>query len=102
MRHNNRGFTLIELITVFVVIFIIAVVIWGGVITVICKGNFWYSEDSVLKQLKNDHPDITEVLRTERHVVSDSIITVRENGIARNYCLDTDVLWNYEFVNCTS
>lgn len=100
MLKRNDGFTLVELM---IVIAIIAVIVIGGYVIMlktICQGNFWYSEDGILKELKIDHPQITEVLKTTRNVFDKSIILVMENGEKTEYCLDTNIMWNYEFSKC--
>jgi prepilin-type N-terminal cleavage/methylation domain-containing protein len=98
MLKLNNGFTLIELLIVIAIVGIL-----GGyvlVIGIICKGNYWYSEDSALRELKADHPKVTEIIKSKRNVFRKSIITVKEYGVNHDYCLDTNVLWNYEFSEC--
>lgn len=95
---NNKGYTLIELLIVLAIIAIVAAWIFGAV--TLCRGNFWFSTNSVLRELKVEHPQVTEVLKTERNVFDKSVITVKENGLNHNYCLDTDILWNYKFSEC--
>lgn len=99
MLKRNRGFTLIELLLVIVCVLIIGVWILG--IKIICQGNFWFSEEGALREFKIDHPAVTEIIKTKRHVFDKSVITVKENGETRDYCLDSDVLWNYEFSKCS-
>ncbi|MDD5650680.1 MAG: prepilin-type N-terminal cleavage/methylation domain-containing protein [Candidatus Nanoarchaeia archaeon] len=92
---KNKGFTLIELMVVIVIIVLLFVVGFG--IFGILKGNFWYSEDKVFQVLKTERPEITELISTQRHVFGKSIIKVRENGAVRIYYLDTNVLFSYSF-----
>ena len=99
MLKRNEGFTLIELLIVIVIVGVLVVWMLGA--KVICQGNFWYSDDGVLRELKADHPKVTELLKTKRNVFAKSIITVKEGGVNHDYCLDTDVLWNYEFSECS-
>jgi prepilin-type N-terminal cleavage/methylation domain-containing protein len=98
MLKQNNGFTLIELLTVVVIIGVLVIGVLG--IGVIGRGNFWYSDDGVLREIKADHPGVIEVLKTKRNVFAKSVITVKENGVNHDYCLDTDVFWNYEFSEC--
>jgi prepilin-type N-terminal cleavage/methylation domain-containing protein len=92
---KNKGFTSVELIVV-IVILALGFAVGFGVFGVL-KGNFWYSEDKVFQVLKSEHPQITELVSTQRHVFGKSIIKVRENGAVRIYYLDTNVLFNYSF-----
>jgi prepilin-type N-terminal cleavage/methylation domain-containing protein len=96
LRRKN-GFTLVEVMIVMGLIAISAVVVYGFIITVICRGNFWFSEEGVLRELKVDHPGVTEILKTERNVHAKSVITVKEDGFNHVYYLDSDMLWNYKF-----
>lgn len=98
---KNRGFTLIEVVTVVVMVFALFILLFGAVITGIGKGNFWFSESSVLRELQVNHPEVTRVLKTERNVYSDSVITIEnKDGSRSDYCLDSDILWNYSFSAC--
>jgi len=99
MLKRNGGFTLIELLIAVAVIGIVVVGFFG--IGVVYHGNYWYSNDSVLQELKVDYPETTEVLKTKRNVFAKSVITVRENGVNRDFCLDTNVLQNYKFSDCS-
>lgn len=65
----------------------------GGVI----KGNFWYTNEGVLKELKNEHAGISEIVSTKRRMFRRSLITVKENGVKQDYFLDTNIFWNYTF-----
>lgn len=97
MLKRNGGFTLIELL--FVLMLVLAVGVIG--IGFLGHGNFWYLESDVLKVLRADHPEVSEVLKTHRNVFAKSIVTVKEGAIIRDYCLDTDIFWNYEFSTCS-
>jgi hypothetical protein len=90
------------MLIVFMVGVILAIVImWGLVISTVFKGNFWFSEDSVLRELRVDRTEAVRVLKTERNVYSDSVITVEnKDGSRADYCLDSDVLWNYSLSTC--
>ncbi|MFA6537714.1 MAG: hypothetical protein WCT18_04950 [Patescibacteria group bacterium] len=62
--------------------------------------NFWYTEKGVLRELKFEHPQVSEVLKTNRYLWSYSEIMVLENFQTVTYCLDTNILYNYDFVEC--
>jgi hypothetical protein len=98
MRKRNTGYTLIELITVVMIAVIgIIAVVWFGAIG---SGNYWYTESGVLRELRIDHPNVTEIVKTTRNVFADSVITVNEDGAVHNYCLNSNILFNYEFSVC--
>jgi len=93
---NKRGFTLIELI---IVMSLVAIVFgWLFVGGVVIKGNQWFTEVGVLRELLVGHPEVKEILDTKRNVYGYSVIRVKnsDNSIS-TYLLDTDILFNYEF-----
>lgn len=93
LTSKRSRFTLIEgVIAVFIIVAIVSVGLVGAVIC----GNYWYTQSGVLQVLKADHPNVTEIMKTERHVFGKSIITVKENGETRVYKLNTNILWNYK------
>jgi len=98
MLKRNDGVTLVELLIVMATIAILVVGILG--VGFIGRGNFWYSNDGVLRELIVDHPKVTEFLKGKRNVFAKSVITVKEDGVDQDYCLDTNILWNYEFSKC--
>ncbi len=99
MLRKKDGYTLIEL---SIVIAIIAIMIGLlSIFVIACKGNFWYTEAGVLKELQIDHPNVIRVLKTEKNIFDESVITVKEGDAIKDYCLDTSIIWNYEFVECT-
>ncbi|HBI25424.1 MAG: hypothetical protein UT41_C0001G0464 [Candidatus Wolfebacteria bacterium GW2011_GWC2_39_22] len=90
--RNCKGYTLIELIIVIVIALIVVVNV-----VVIPTNNAWWTSDGVLKELRVDHPTITEVIKTKRNLFSYSEITVHEGGQVITYFLDSNVLFNYTF-----
>ncbi|MFC1720749.1 prepilin-type N-terminal cleavage/methylation domain-containing protein [Patescibacteria group bacterium] len=102
LPKRSTGFTLVELI---IVIVIIVIVVLGGYVFLmktVCQGNFWFSGSSVLRELQLNHPNVVKVLKTERNVFDNSVITVEDKeGVRQKHCLDTDILWNYDFPACT-
>ena len=54
MLQKKDGYTLIELsITIVIIAFVIGLL---SIFVIVCKGNFWYTEAGVLKELRIDHP----------------------------------------------
>ncbi len=96
----QKGFTLIELLVVVCVVGF--VVFYGLFILTFCQGNYWYTEEGVLRELAIDHPEVAKIVKTERNVYADSVITAEQkDGQKVDYCLDTSVLWNYHFSKCS-
>lgn len=81
----------------FVVSLIISVLIVTTISLTVVKGNFWYTKNSALEQLKNENPQIEKIVKSERRIWRKSVITVEENGKIKTFLLDTNVLWNYRF-----
>lgn len=94
---KRNGFILIEFL--IAVIFVGVLVIIGIFLVLYC-GNFWYSEEDILRGIKIDHPAVTEILNIKLGVIDKSIITVKENGVNHDYCLDTSILRDHEFSEC--
>ena len=95
MNSKQKGFTLTELLIVIAVIVIIGIVLFLG--AGIFTGNFWYTNKSVLREIRIDHPGATHILKTERKIWNYSEILVQENNERTTYYLDSDIFWNYEF-----
>lgn len=93
-NQRERGFTLIELIIVIWLIGFVGMLLFYATLL---KGNFYYTQDGVLKALQFEKPNVTKILKTERNIWSYSRIFVEESGARKVYCLDTNVLFNYEF-----
>lgn len=98
MLKKKNGFTIIELI----IIIIIFLVFFGYFILIktIGMGNFWYTQEGVLKELKIDHPHISKIFKTTRNVFDKSVIVVEENGKKITYLLDSDIFFNYDILAC--
>jgi hypothetical protein len=93
VRENNLIlFKLIKVIMVAITIILIAD-------TLFC-GNFWYFKNNVLRELRLQHPQITEVIMVKRRFFSESFITVKEKGNIKNYCLNTNFFWDYDISEC--
>jgi hypothetical protein len=95
MRKRDNGYTVIELMILISAIAIAMASICG--FAAIFHGNFWYTEENVFKELKSEHPNITEIVKAKRHIFAKSVITVKENGVNHDYCLDSNILGNFEF-----
>lgn len=100
MLRSNDGFTSTELMRVMAIIAIIGGILFFVFAKIVCQGNFWYTEKSVLEELKVDYPQISSILKTKRNFFDDSVIIVREADENKTYCLDTDAMWNYDFSPC--
>jgi len=97
MKEKQSGFSLTELtVSVLVVVFIAWVLVYiivGGLV----QGNFWYNHVDVLSALQTEHPEITKVLASTKHIWEYSEIRVLEGDTQRTYFLDTDILQNHVF-----
>lgn len=100
MLRNQKGFTLGELMIAITIIFGLLIVGYIFLLRTICMGNFWFTEDGVLREIKINHPVVTEVLKSTKNIFSKSVIVVKEGGEIKNYCLDSDVFFNYEVFDC--
>jgi hypothetical protein len=69
----------------------------------ICEANFWFSAESVLREIKKDkeNEEITEIVRFRRGFKEASIIAVKDNnGNVRSLCLDSNIFLKYTFSKC--
>lgn len=97
MLKNNKGFTLIELLIVIAIIGILALCFTGA--ERIFRGNCWYSENGVLKELQIIHnPNIVKIT-TRRNIFNRSVVIAidKENNVIR-YSLDSNIFFNYDLV----
>ncbi|MDP2655812.1 MAG: type II secretion system protein [bacterium] len=97
---KNRGFTLIELLIVVATVFMIVVVFGAGIVGTLCMGNQWFTEDGVLRKIQVNHPSASQVVDVSRKVFRHSVITVNEAGQKKQYCLDSDIMFDYEVTEC--
>lgn len=95
MHKNSRaGFTILEL-AIFLV-WILAMVVLP---LAVCKGNHWYTEEGILKQIRQENSAVESLISTERNIYNYSEITVKhKDGHTSKIDLDTDCLFNYKFV----
>ena len=97
MRQNVRGFTLIELLTFF----LICCVACFGFVGAGFMSNAWYGENGVAREIVVTRPEVKRVLLTKRSIYAYSRVTVElVDGKQKTYCLDTNILWNYTFLEC--
>lgn len=95
LRCNRGFFKIVGLVIVAIWLCTIVAVIIG--VGTLAKGNFWYTAEGAFNELKIDHPEATELLKDKRNIWGYSVITVMEAGQQKEYYLNTNVLWNYEF-----
>ncbi len=62
--------------------------------------NAWYCEDSAVQALKSQYPDITYVYSVDRNVFQASIFEAEKDNVKVKFCLDTNILFDYEFTEC--
>ncbi len=91
----EKGFTLMEFAILVVLAGIVSFFIAGTL--AITTGNFWFAEDSALRELQTAQPKVERILKSERNIFGDSELTVLEDGKQVVYLLDSDVFWNYTF-----
>lgn len=91
-KSDRKGFTVIELLVALAFI-----VFWVFIVPGILCGNFWFTEEKVLRQLKYEHSGVTEIVKTKRGLYDYSVITVRENGAVKTYRLNSNIFFNYTF-----
>ncbi len=93
MLRANKGFTIIEVLVVMAIIYSIAMV------PVLLMGNFWYTQEGVLKKIKLKYPNsgVVEVVDTQRNILKYSVVTVlQKDGTYKKYTVDSDIFFNYE------
>ena len=98
--NNESGFAIWEVLSAIFVL-TVACVFW---IDIVLGGNFWYTENGVLKEIQLQYPETTEIIHTQRNIFAYSVITVRtvregdaavKKYIENKYYLDSNVLFNY-------
>jgi hypothetical protein len=77
-------------------IFAIGIALFVGVYSTLMAGNFWFTEEGVLREIRLSEPAAKTVLTSKRAVWDDSKITVElEDGSRKVFALDTNMLFNY-------
>lgn|GEM_PF-4347454 len=99
-KKMRKGFTLVELIIVLALVCTIACFF---LIIPLCRSNIWFSEVGVAEQLSQERRIKVEVIKVQRKFFSHSEVTVRVNEASEItvFCLDTDLFFNYEIVDCS-
>jgi hypothetical protein len=83
--------TLIELLVVLALLFMLCVAL-----PALFAGNFYITEDGVLKAIQVHHPQAVSVLSVERCVFDYSIVIVaNRDGSRSTYVVDSNILFNY-------
>ncbi len=70
-----------------------------------CRGNQFGDNKEMLRQLKEEYPEIKEIIKTERNFFKYSVITVIEENpkgekVRKEYCLNTNIFLDHEFNEC--
>ena len=60
--------------------------------------NAWYRRQRF--RLKSQYPAITYVYSVDRNVFQASIFEVEKENVKVKFCLDTNILFEYEFTEC--
>lgn len=92
MNRYRKELTLLDFIMFigFIFSFLFWVPFW--------MANIYFTENGVLRELRNEFPKTERVVKIERNFFSKSIIIVEEkNGDRPIYELDSNILFNYEF-----
>lgn len=77
----------------FILCFILA--FWGLVISAICCGNYWFSEEKALRIIQIDAPSIIKIITVNRNVWAYSEIKTEDfDGTRKTFLINTDVLQN--------
>ena len=92
-KRSEHGSVFVAALTIIVAGFLF----YGMAYVTIAKGNFWYTDAGAFRQLQAEHPQVTELVKTERSVFDYSRITVREGDAQKTYLLNTNILFNYSF-----
>ncbi len=97
---NRKGFTLLELMIVYVILMSIIVVVdyylIGGILI---KGNYWVSEKTALKAIQIDNPDYIKIVKLNRNVKAYSVaIAEDKNGDRKSFALNTNILQNIDVI----
>jgi prepilin-type N-terminal cleavage/methylation domain-containing protein len=93
-KFDCSGYTALELLVTLALVLIV-------VIACICPfSNVWYSTQGAMTVLRVDDPG-AQFVNNNRNVLQYSIITVKNaNGDKYNYCIDTNILFNYDINLC--
>ena len=96
MKRAQSGVTLIELLITISV----AIMVVFGLIGLGFMGNCWYTESGVERQIMAEKTGVTKVIKTTRNIFAYSRVLVKEDGTQKTYCLNSNILANYTFLEC--
>ena len=82
-----------------IILYIINSIIIGVLISLLVNSNFWATTDGVEREMQIDFPG-SKVLKIERNIFSNSVITFKKGEKLNKICLDSSIFFNYEFKKC--
>jgi hypothetical protein len=93
IKNNSKGVAILELL---VILFLILIFI------IMSTTNIFWFEEGVIKQIKAENYPGTEIklIKSERNSFSFSRFRVMEDGKVWDYCLDTNIFFNYKIFTC--
>lgn len=93
----NKGVTLLQVLLGMVAVFAVTILLFAGVYGTLMTGNFWFTEEGVLKEIRLNEPAAKTVLTSKRAVWDDSEVTVElEDGSRKVFRFGSNMLFNYE------
>lgn len=92
-KRHSQGFTLIEFLILLFSVAIIALMI--TIMSAVLAGNFWFTEEGVLKKAQIHDKSLNSVIDVNRSVFSYSSVVLEDNeGNTRTFQVETNILFN--------